>query len=99
MKFIVSSTTLLKQLQNISGVVNNNSSLPILTNFLFDIDANEMTVYASDLETTLSTKIPVKAEEKGKVAIPARILIDTLKELAEMPLSFLIDNKLRLVIT
>jgi DNA polymerase-3 subunit beta len=52
-----------------------------------------MSVSASDLETTLTTKIPVKAEEKGKVAIPARILMDTLKELAEMPLSFLIDNK------
>jgi len=87
MKFIVSSTTLLKQLQNISGVINNNNALPILTNFLFDIDANEMSVSASDLETTLTTKIPVKAEEKGKVAIPARILMDTLKELAERPLS------------
>jgi len=93
MKFIVSSTTLLKQLQNISGVINNNNPLPILTNFLFDIDTNEMSVSSSDLETTLTTKIPVKAEEKGKVAIPARILMDTLKELAEMPLSFLIDNK------
>lgn len=93
MKFIVSSTTLLKQLQSISGVIANNVTLPILSNFLFDIDTNEMSITASDLETTLTTKVPVKAEEKGKVAIPARILIDTLKELAEMPLSFLIDNQ------
>lgn len=93
MKFIVSSITLLKHLQAINGVINQNASLPILTNFLFDINTDEMSVSASDLETTLTTKVPVKAEQKGKVAVPAKILMETLKELPEMPLSFLIDDK------
>ncbi len=93
MKFIVSSTTLLKHLQNISGVINNNNTtVPIITNFLFQIEPDEITITATDLETTLYTKVPAKSEEKGKVAIPAKIILDTLKEFPEMPLSFLVDN-------
>jgi len=93
MKFIVSSTTLLKQLQNISGVLNSSNTLPILDNFLFEISNGEMTVSASDLETTMTTKIPVKSDTPGSIAIPAKLLIDTLKTFPETPLSFSVDLK------
>ncbi|MEP7170027.1 MAG: DNA polymerase III subunit beta, partial [Bacteroidota bacterium] len=83
MKFIVSSSALLKQLQLISGVLNTNSPLPILENFLFEIDKSELTISASDLETTMITKLKVEAKDNGKIAIPARILLDTLKTFPE----------------
>lgn len=92
MKFIVSSSTLLKHLQAISGVLNNNNPLPILDNFLFEINEGELSIYASDLETTMSSKIPVEAKENGKIAIPAKILIDTLKTFPEQPLTFTVDE-------
>lgn len=93
MKFIVSSTTLLKQLQNISGVLSSSNTLPILDHFLFEIEQGEMTVSASDLETTMTTKVAVKADKTGSIAIPAKLLLETLKTFPETPLSFTIDTK------
>lgn len=92
MKFIVSSSLLLKQLQSISGVLNTNNPLPILDNFLFDILVGELKVSASDLETTMNTKLSVESKEAGRIAIPAKILLETLKNLPEQPLTFSIDE-------
>lgn len=93
MKFIVSTTTLLKQLQLINGVISTNTVLPILEDFLFEIKGNELTISATDLETSMSTRLEIEAKEEGKIAIPARILVDTLKTLAEQPLTFTIDEE------
>ncbi|HAV55372.1 MAG TPA: DNA polymerase III subunit beta, partial [Aequorivita sp.] len=71
MKFIVSSSYLLKQLQVLGGIINNNNTLPILDNFLFNLDGKSLTVSASDLETTISSKLEVESTEKGMVCIPA----------------------------
>jgi DNA polymerase-3 subunit beta len=93
MKFIVSSTALLKQLQLLQGVLASSNTLPILDNFLFDIDSKQLTVTASDLETTITATLPVEAKDKGSVAIPARLLLDTLKAFPEQPLTFSVDMK------
>ncbi len=93
MKFIVSSTALLKQLQTLQGVLASSNTLPILDNFLFEIDGKELTVTASDLETTITATMPIEGKEKGSVAIPARILLDTLKAFPEQPLTFGVDGK------
>ncbi|MFZ5554202.1 MAG: DNA polymerase III subunit beta [Bacteroidota bacterium] len=93
MKFIVSSTALLKQLQSISGVLNSSNTLPILDNFLFEINKKQLTISASDLETTMITKMEVEAKEDGNIAIPAKLLIETLKNFPELPLTFSIDTK------
>jgi len=92
MNFIISSTTLLKHLQNISGVLSTSNSLPILDNFLFEIVGNQLTVSASDLETTMRTSFPVEANEEGKIAIPAKLLLDVLKNLPDQPCTFLVDK-------
>lgn len=91
MNFIVSSTTLLRHLQSISGVLSTSNTLPILDNFLFEIIDGELTVSASDLETTMKTKLVVEANESGKIAIPAKLLLDILKNLPDQPCTFLID--------
>lgn len=92
MKFIVSSSVLQKNLQSIGGVLNTNNTLPILNNFLFELTEDSLTVSASDLETTMITRIPVTmSEEPGSVAIPARLLLDTLKTFSDVPLTFTID--------
>ncbi|GAA4807347.1 DNA polymerase III subunit beta [Litoribaculum gwangyangense] len=92
MKFIVSSTYLLKQLQVLGGVINNSNTLPILDNFLFELDQNKLTVSASDLETTMASKLDVESESKGSVALPARLLLDTLKTFPEQPLTFVVED-------
>ena len=99
MKFIVSSSALLKQLQLISGVINANTVLPILEDFLFEIEANKLTVVATDLETVMKVHLEIEAKEPGKVCIPAKILLDTLKNIAEQPLTFTIDKNFGIEIT
>src|SRR5210317_1838278 len=92
MKFIVSSSYLLKQLQLLGGVINNSNTLPILDNFLFELDQNKLIVSASDLETTMTSSLEVESEDKGSIAVPARLLLDTLKTFAEQPLTFVVED-------
>lgn len=93
MKFIVSSTFLLKNLQAISGVLGSNNSLPILDDFLFNLDGEDLKITASDIETTMTVQIKVTmADEPGVVAIPAKILLETLKTLPDVPVTFTIDS-------
>lgn len=94
MKFVVSSTELLNHLTAISRVISSKSTLPILDNFLFNLEDNKLTITASDLETTMITWIDLEnAEGIGEVAITAKLLIDTLKEFPEQPLTFQINNE------
>ncbi len=99
MKFIVSSSALLKQLQQINGVINANTVLPILEDFLFEIEKNKLTVVATDLETVMKVHLDVEAKDNGKVCIPAKILMDSLKNIAEQPLTFSIDKNFGIEIT
>jgi len=92
MKFIVNSTALLRELQKLNGVISSNNTLPILDNFLFNISDNEMTIVASDLETTMISTISVESDTNGKITIPARILMDTLKTFSNQPLTFIVDT-------
>lgn len=92
MKFIVNSNYLLKQLSNINGVITTNPVVPILENFLFEIDKTKLTVTASDLQTSMITELNVESKEKGNIAVPARILLDTLKNLPDQPVTFSIDE-------
>jgi DNA polymerase-3 subunit beta len=92
MKFIVSSTVLLKQLASISGVITTNPVVPILENFLFEIHDSVLTITASDLQTSMINELPVEAKEKGNIAVPAKILIETLRNLPEQPVTFTIDE-------
>ncbi len=92
MKFIVSSTYLLKQLQVLGGVINSSNTLPILDNFLFELNNSKLTVSASDLETTMSSTITVESDSEGSVAIPAKLLLDTLKTFPEQPLTFIVEE-------
>ena len=93
MKFIVSSALLLKELQKLGGIINNTNTLPILDNFLFEVNKNNLIITASDLETTFSSIINIESELDSMVALPARLLLDTLKTFPEQPLTFLKTEK------
>ncbi len=99
MKFIASSSSLLKQLQHIAGVINANTVLPILEDFLFEVGKNKLTVVATDLETVMRVQLDVEAKDSGKVCIPAKILMDSLKNIADQPLTFTIDKNFGIEIT
>ena len=92
MNFIVSSSYLLKNLSSISGLITSNPVVPILENVLFEIDNGNLLITASDLQTSIMVELQVESKENGSVAIPAKILIDTLKNLPEQPVTFSIDE-------
>lgn len=93
MNFVVSSKVLGYHLQSISGVLSTSNSLPILDNFLFEINEGQIVVSASDLETTMRTTFDAETKETGKVAIPAKILLDMLKNLPDQPCTFVVDKE------
>jgi len=101
MKFVVSSTELLGHLQAISRVISSKNTLPILDNFLFNLSGNDLEITASDLESTLITRMKLEnASGDGIIALPARILLDTLKEFSVQPLTFDINlDTMAVVIT
>ena len=93
MKFSVSSSELLRHLQIAGGAIASNSVLPILEDFLFTISDNQLKIAASDLEISITTKIEVMADSDGSVAVPAKILLETLKALPQQPITFTVDTE------
>ena len=87
MKLTISSTGLLKALMDVSKAIPSKSPLPILENFLFSLIDGVLEITASDSELTLRTSVkPEAAEEDGAIAVPARHIMDLLKELPDQPL-------------
>jgi DNA polymerase-3 subunit beta len=99
MKFIVSSSVLSKQLQQINGVINANTVLPILEDFLFEIKDKKLHVTATDLETVMKVQMEVESKADGRVCIPHKVLSDYLKNIADQPLTFTIDKSFAIDIT
>jgi len=94
MKFVISSNELLNRLQAVNKVINNRNTLPILDNFLFKLEGNLLEITASDLETTLVTRIKLdNASEDGAIAIPAKFLTDYLSKFSDQPLTFEISTE------
>lgn len=93
MKFIVSSSALLKPIEQIAGVINPKSVLPILDYFLFDLKKGRLTVSATDLETSMTTVVNVESNADGKIAVPSKIMLETLKALPEQPITFNADTE------
>ncbi|NQU55507.1 MAG: DNA polymerase III subunit beta [Bacteroidetes bacterium] len=93
MKFVVSSTELLSHLSALSKVISSKSTMPILDNFLFQLTETDLTITASDLESTLITNLSLdNIEGEGAIAVPAKLVLDSLKEFPEQPLTFHIDS-------
>ena len=95
MKFIINSQVLSRQLQLLSGVLTNNNTVPIINCFHFHLDEGMLTVRATDLETTLVSRIEVETgamEGLSDIAVPSRLLLDILKSLDDVPLTFSVDN-------
>ena len=93
MKFIVSSLKLLKNLQALSGVIGTKNTLPILDDFLFQLTENELKITTSDLDVTMSVSmVPDMVEGTGEVTIPARLLLEIMKNFPDVPITINVDN-------
>lgn len=92
MKFLVASNILLKQLSAINGVVASNPILPILENILVELEGNQLKLTASDLQTVMTTTLDVEGSENGAIALPAKLLLETLRSLPEQPVTISADQ-------
>jgi DNA polymerase-3 subunit beta len=93
MKFIVSSLKLLKSLQALSGVIGSKNTLPILDDFLFHLDENQLKITSSDLDVTMTVSlVPDMVEGTGEVTIPARLLLEIMKNFPDVPTTVSVDN-------
>ena len=93
MKFIVSSLKLLKNLQALSGVIGTKNTLPILDDFLFQLTENQLKITTSDLDVTMSVSmVPDMVEGTGEVTIPARLLLEIMKNFPDVPITINVDN-------
>lgn len=91
MNFTVPSSELLSKLQIAGGAINSNPVIPILEDFLFEIQGSNLTITATNLETTIITQVAIDATEEGRIAIPGKILMDTLKALPGQPVKFAVN--------
>lgn len=92
MNFVVSASGLLKHLKAIGGVLNSSNTIPILDCFLFEVNKGELMLSASDMETTITTSMKVDSNDSGSIAVPAKTLMDSLANLPEQPISFIVDK-------
>ena len=88
MKLIISSSELLRGVMSVAKAIPAKSALPILENFLFELKGNMLEITASDSELTLKTQVEVESTvEDGRIAVPAKHMMDLLKELPDQPLT------------
>lgn len=93
MKFNASSSDLVKALSAVSGAVPTKATLPILETILFESEDGKLRLTATDLEISIIEYTTADIDEDGAVAIPARRLIDTLRQLPDIPVAFEVDDK------
>ena len=91
MKFSASSSDLQRILGSVGGVIPSKSTLPILENFLFDVSKGQLTVTATDLDTSMSVNMKVKDTADGKIAVPAKRLSETVRALPNTDVVFLAE--------
>ena len=94
----ISSELLYKKLETISCVITSKPLTTILGDFLFDFQRYSLTIYASDYQTTIFTKIAVDCNFIYKIAVPADIIIATLKNLPNQNITFAIDDETNTIV-
>lgn len=94
MRFIINSQLFLKHLSALNGVISNNNTVPIIACFHLYLENNILTIKATDLETTMVSKIELenaRVEGIDSIAVPAKLLLDMLKSLDDVPINFAVD--------
>jgi DNA polymerase-3 subunit beta len=93
MEISVSKSELLRELTATQGVVERKTTIPILSNFLFEVGGDKLSITATDLDLSLRTSCPAKVKKEGSCTVPARKLYDYVKLLGDGDISIkLLEN-------
>ena len=94
MRFTVSSTALSSKLNALSRVINSKNSLPILADFVFDIQDNVLHLTASDSENVMKTQVElIESDGNGRFAVGNHDLLEAVKGFSEQPITFDVDQQ------
>ena len=98
MRFTLSSSALSNKLSALSKVINSKNALPILGDFVFDINGLDLTLTASDGENTMRTSLPLAdSDGDGRFAIGNHDLLEAVKGISEQPITFDVNQEQSLV--
>jgi len=93
MEITVSKFELLRELTATQGVVERKTTIPILSNYLFEASGDKLSITATDLDLSLRTSCPAKVKKEGSCTIPARKLYDYVKLLPDAEITIkLLEN-------
>lgn len=93
MKFSVNSKVLNAGLSAVVGAVPTRATLPILETILFEAEEGIIRLTSTDLEITMVETVDAEVEQEGAVAMPAKRLLETLKQLPDTPVRFEVDER------
>lgn len=94
MKFQVLSSELLSHLTSISRVLSSKNAMPILENFLFNVEPGKLTITASDGDTTMTTSVALDSVEgSGALVVSPKNLLEPLKEMPQQEITFDVDEE------
>lgn len=100
MKFNVQSKALGTAVSAVSKVINSKNAMTILNNFLFEVKNGKLTVIGSDLENTLKYSVDIaECEGECTFCVDARRMVDLMKELPDVGISFEVSDQLEIRIT
>ena len=92
MKFTVPRSEFLPAVQSVLNVVSPRATLPIIANILLQLKGQELSLYATDLDTSIRTQVPVTKGEDGAIALPAKKLAEIIRELPDADIHFKADG-------
>ncbi len=100
MKFNIFQSHLIESLNNVASVIPSRSTATVLENILFELNDNNLKITGTDLEVYITTEVvPDKIEKQGSVAIPAKVLLEMIRSLPDIPIQFEIGDSNRVNIT
>lgn len=92
MKFRVDRSLFWQRFQTVVATVPLRTTFPILTNILLETEDDHLLLAATDLDISISTRIPVEVSEKGGITLPGRKLGEIIRELPNLPISFVLSE-------
>ncbi|MBM4176071.1 MAG: DNA polymerase III subunit beta [Ignavibacteria bacterium] len=99
MEFKVNTQEFEKVLNQVVSIIPARSPMPILDHFLLSIKDNMLSVYATDMQIALQTSIPVTSAQETSIAVPAKLLHDTIKSLTDTDVKISTDKDQKIKIT
>jgi DNA polymerase-3 subunit beta len=94
MNILTKKDTLLKGLKNVINIVSQRTTMPILSNILLEAENSQLTLSTTDLDISISTKLPVEVKQKGSITIHSKSFFEIIRELPNKPVEISVKQNM-----